>query len=159
MGKIIDDAKKRLAERLKIKLKEKSKEELEDLLIDKIYGEGYSTCTDVIRKTLQKDLPTIVVEELKELCKNKEFLTRFIMTSSNYSDKIQVPQNWITELLASNRDSGMFDDIQKEIHEHLRENYREILIEAMKRIVLNGIATSPNIGKVISDAISNSKDW
>ena len=38
MSKIIDDAKKRLAERLKIKLKEKSREELEDLLIDKIYG-------------------------------------------------------------------------------------------------------------------------
>ena len=159
MSKIMDDAKKRLAEKLKIKLKEKSREELEDLLIDKIYGSGYSTSTDVIRETLKKDLPTIVVEELKELCKNKEFLSRFIMTSSNYNDKIQVPQNWITELLASSRDSGMFDDIQKEIHEHLKENYREILIEAMKRIILNGIATSPNIGNVISDAISNSKDW
>ena len=159
MSKATDDAKKRLAERLRIKLKEKSREELEDLLIDKIYGDGYSTCTDVIRKTLQKDLPTIVVEELKELCKNKEFLSKFIMTSSNYNDKIQVPQNWITELLASSRDSRMFDDIQKEIHEHLKENYREILIEAMKRIILNGIATSPNIGNVISDAISNSKDW
>ena len=81
------------------------------------------------------------------------------MTSSNYNDKIQVPQNWITELLASSRDGGMFDDIQKEIHKHLKENYREILIESMKRIILNGIATSPNIGNVISDAISNSKDW
>ena len=81
MSKITDAVKKRLAEKLKIKLKEKSREELEDLLIDKIYGDGYSTCTDVIRKTLQKDLPTIVVEELKEFVnfindenvKNKNF--------------------------------------------------------------------------------------
>lgn len=39
-------------------------------------------------------------------------------------------------------------------------NFRqEFKVWAMKRIILNGIATSPNIGNVISDAISNSKDW